>query len=238
MSNRHFPDIFIDELYNIDPNHNYFTPVWDSVFDTGLRPQKILDIGCGNGVFGAYAFHRVGSRLYGVDGSAYALSQAQKNFYHELKHVDDFSTDRVDYEDGTFDFCLCKDLLEHLIHPAMVMAEAFRLISCRGHFLLHVPYHFPLYGRLKFLIHNNIDTFGYFPYSRLWEYPHIRFFTRESLLQLALQSGFSLKVDLSYHFPALPGMGIIPFGNRIGMELARHSPSQFAQGFTFLLQKQ
>lgn len=237
MSNRHFDDAFIDDLGAVNPASNYFTPVWDTVFEAGIKPRNILDIGCGNGAFAVYAGQRAGAKLFGVDGSEYALSRAAARGYERLKHIDDFSLDRIDWDDNSFDFCLSKDLLEHLIRPAMVIQEAYRVLCKGGHFLVHVPNHFPLYGRLKFLLTNDIDTFSYFPGAKRWEFPHIRFFTRESLLDLAEKSGFKIQMDLSYHFPALPGMAKVPFGLEIGRRLAQKLPSQFSEAFTLLLKK-
>ena len=119
MSNRHFDDAFIDDLGAVNPASNYFTPVWDTVFEAGIKPRNILNIGFGNGAFAVYAGQRAGAKLFGVDGSEYALSRAAARGYESLKHIDDFSLDRIDWDDNSFDFCLSKDLLEHLIRPAM-----------------------------------------------------------------------------------------------------------------------
>jgi SAM-dependent methyltransferase len=237
MNIKHFEDSFIDELRRVDPNNNYFTPIWDSVIRNGIYPKKVLDIGCGNGVFCWYAKNKLGFDLYGVDGSPYALSLATNGMFNQLKHINDLSINKIPYEDNSFDFCLSKDLLEHLVRPAMVMQEAYRMICKGGYFLVHVPNHFPLYGRLKFLFKNDIDTFGYFPGTVRWEFPHIRFFTKESLLDLAQKSGFEIHMDLSYHFPAFPGMARVPFGLKIGRRLAHKFPTQFSEAFTLLLKK-
>ncbi len=237
MSNHHFNDTLIDDLGSVNPLSNYFSPVWDAVFELGVKPRNILDIGCGNGAFSVYAGKCTGARLFGVDGSKYALSKAAIHGYECLKHIDDFSFDRIDWDDNSFDFCLTKDLLEHLVRPKMVMQEAHRLLTKGGYLLVHVPNHFPLYGRLKFLFTSDIDTFGYFPSTPKWEFPHIRFFTRESLLDLATKTGFEIQLDLSYHFPALPGMAKVPFGLRAGRRLAQKFPSQFSEAITLLLRK-
>ncbi len=91
------------------------------MFEAGIKPNNILDIGCGNGVFAVYAGQLTGAKLFGVDGSEYALSQAAARGYKCLKHIDDFSFDRIDWDNNSFDFCLSKDLLEHLVRPTMVM---------------------------------------------------------------------------------------------------------------------
>ena len=238
MSEPQFPDRYIDDLASIDPGDNYFIPVWNSVFDNGIRPTLLLDVGCGNGHFSAYAKRQTGCALYGVDGNRHALEAASAVGFTALEWADDFSRDALPFESSTFDFCLCKDLLEHLLSPCFVLQEINRVMQGNGHLLLHVPNHFPLFGRTKFLFTNNIDTFGYFPGSKSWNFPHIRFFTHQSLLELVALAGFQVLADLSFHFPAVPVLHRFGSGGMfIKRQLAKRCPSQFAEGFTLLLAK-
>mgnify|MGYP003967951177 FL=1 len=66
--------------------------------------------------------------------------------------------------------------------------------------MIHVPNHFPIKGRLKLLFNNDIDPLGFFPDSKRWNFPHIRFFTRESLIELMSIEGFKVEKELSHHF--------------------------------------
>ena len=237
MDEQHFPSKFIDDLASIDPHDNYFIPVWDSVFQQGIKPRLMLDVACGNGVFALYAKKVTGCRLHGVDGSEYALSIARQHGFERLERIGDFNRDHLPFDSGFFDFCLCKDLLEHLTDPGFVLSEIHRVLASDGHCLLHVPNHFPLYGRLKFLFSNDIDTFRYFPGAKRWNFPHIRFFTYESLIELETEKRFCLVADLSHHFSVLPLVGRIPMGRALKRVLAQWNPSQFSEGVTLLLAK-
>lgn len=53
---------------------------------------------------------------------------------------------------------------------------------------------------MKLLFSNNIDPLNFFPASKRWEFPHIRFFTRESLIELMSLNGFKVEVELSHNF--------------------------------------
>jgi len=105
-----------------------------------------------------------------------------------------------------------------------------------GKLLVHVPNHFPILGRIKFLLNNNIDPFGYCLGSNLWELPHIRFYTFQSLHEMLLFSGFGIVKDLSYHFPAIPFSLKFTFirKNIISKKLITKYPSQFCCGFSIL----
>ena len=237
MNCKHFSEKYIDEIAKVDLVSNYFSPVWLDVVSVTGNFECMLDIGCGTGQFAAEAKARTGCIIYGVDGSDYALRQAKKIGFESLKLISDFNVDCLPFETEKFDFCLCKDLLEHLLRPEFVLRESHRVLKTNGFLLVHVPNHFTLSGRIRFVFTNEIDTNRYFPGACRWDFPHIRFFTHESLLELLALEGFQVVMDLSHHFPAVPGgRNLVPFSN-LRKKMARLYPSQFAEGFTFLARK-
>lgn len=237
MKPKHFSDAYIDDIAKVGIGQNYFSPVWEEALAHAGKIRRLLDIGCGNGIFSAEAKARTACTLYGVDGSEYALQQAQAIGFEQLARIEDFNSDKLPFESAQFDFCLCKDLLEHLLHPEVVLKEAARVLQPQGHLLVHVPNHFTLQGRLRFLFNNDIDTYHYFPGAKRWNFPHIRFYTQQSLVELLELEGFHVVRDLSHHFAVVPGGRLLaPFaGMRRG--LAHRYPSQFAEGLTMLARK-
>ncbi len=202
LPKEHFSAKYIDDIAKISADFNYFSPVWREVLCKLGHFETMLDIGCGTGVFAAEAKRRTGCRLFGVDGSDYALQQAKDMGFESLSQITDFNSGVLPFAAGQFDFCLCKDLLEHLVRPEAVLKETHRILKPNGHLLVHVPNHFPLQGRIRFLFANDIDTYRYFPGAKRWNFPHIRFFTYESLVELLSLSGFAIVSNLSYLFPA------------------------------------
>ena len=69
---RFFTDADMDRIDDI----SFMTPIFDDVI-ARYDFQKVLDYGCGNGIFGIYFKERHGCYLAGVDGSAYGLEQAK-----------------------------------------------------------------------------------------------------------------------------------------------------------------
>jgi SAM-dependent methyltransferase len=230
----HFPSRYFDEISRIDPGTNYFSPVWDEAIGITGAFDSLLDIGCGNGIFSVYAKSKTGCRLVGVDGSDYALQQAVALGFETLTKIDDFNCSDLPFESGQFGFCLCKDLLEHLIHPEVILKEAHRVLRPGGFLLAHVPNHFTLLGRLKFLLSNEIDTHCYFPGAKRWEQPHIRFFRYEDLVALGESLGFVPVANLSHHFPAMPLLRYAPLSAGAKAHLIDRWPSQLAEGLTVL----
>jgi SAM-dependent methyltransferase len=236
-SNKHFPEKYIDDIAKVSVTSNYFSSVWQETLSITGSFENMLDIGCGTGAFAAEAKVMTGCRLRGVDGSDYALQQAKEIGFETLSLISDFNVDVLPFESEQFDFCLCKDLLEHLLRPDFVLREAHRVLKQGGFLLVHVPNHFTLYGRIKFLFDNDIDTYRYFPGAKRWDFPHIRFFTHESLVELLSLEGFQISRDLSHHFSAIPyGRYLIPFPG-VRRKLVNRFPSQFAEGFTLLVKK-
>jgi SAM-dependent methyltransferase len=219
----------------LDPENNYFVPVWNAVLERLPGWRAMLDVGCGNGVFAAYAKRRTGCTLRGVDGNPEVLQWARDlGHFDDLFAVRDFNTDPLPVPDGSADFALAKDLLEHLVRPDHVVAEVRRALVPGGHFLVHVPNHFPLHGRMKFLITNRLDTYDYFPGAKLWSFPHLRFFTLDSLRELMEAHGFAPIADLSWNFPVAPYLPLPAVARRA---LARRWPSHWAGGLTLLCEK-
>lgn len=230
-----FPDKYTDAIAG-DPLNNYFTPIWDEICPK-VPFQSLLDVGCGNGLFSVALKQKVGCMLTGVDGSAYALAQAQKAGFDETHLIQDFCSKPLPFPDEEFDMILCKDVLEHLLDPEYLVSQMVRVLKPGGHLLVHVPNHFSLYGRVRFLFTNNIDTWNYYPDSKRWNIPHVRFYTHQSVVELLGQYNCTPVRDFSYYFFSMPKQQYLPSKIRIAKWLTRRAPSQFAQGFTILATK-
>lgn len=214
-----FPDRYINAIDN-DPEDNYFTPVMLDILNAIPEPKTVCDVGCGNGVFSIALKRHTRCRLVGVDGSEHAVTKAYEIGFDEVHWVRDLCSDHLPIADGSMDLVVCKDVLEHLLEPQHLVAEISRVTKLGGHCLMHVPNHFPIIGRIRLLIYNKIDTFNYFPDSNRWDFPHIRFFDKESLIRVAAIHGLYPELDLSWHFFRPTKLGrVFPwlarmFGNR------------------------
>jgi len=230
----HFDNKYIDDI-DEKIGDNYFSPVLDHVLDQ-IQVNDICDIGCGNGIFTCDIKQKVDCTLIGVDSNKYALEMASRLGFDRLIHVDDFTKDQLPIDDASVDFVICKDVLEHLIDPVFLTNEISRILKPGGHFLVHVPNHFPIWGRLKFLLTNNIDTFSYFPGSNRYDFPHIRFFTLSSTVNLLKVSRFNVIENLSFFFAQLPIIHrLTPIWFR--RLLVKFSTDNFSEGIVILVQK-
>ncbi len=234
MDKEHFDNKFIDDI-DEKIGDNYFSPVLDYVFDQ-IKANDVCDIGCGNGVFTGDLKQRINCNLIGVDSNKYALDQAQKLDFDKLIQVNDFTKDKLPIDSASIDLVICKDVLEHLIDPLFLTNEISRILKTNGYFLVHVPNHFPIWGRLKFVLTNDIDTFNYFPSSSRYDFPHIRFFTLSSVKKLLSVSGFQVIENLSFFFVQPPLLHrIMPVWLR--KLAANTSTDNFSEGIIILAKK-
>lgn len=200
MDNEHFSNKHIDAISG-EVDDNYFIPIYDEILKTINKPKEICDVGCGNGLFSIYLKQNYkDANLTGIDGSEYALELAKKRGLNNTYKINDFCKDLLPVDSEQYDFIVCKDVLEHLIKPEFLIKEITRITKQGGYALIHVPNHFPIKGRLKLLFNNDIDPLKFFPESKRWDFPHIRFFTRESLIELMSIEGFKVEKELSHNF--------------------------------------
>jgi SAM-dependent methyltransferase len=85
------------------------------------------------------------------------------------------------FPDRSFDLIVCKDILEHLLEPLLVLREAMRLLRDDGTIIISVPNHFYWPMRLRLLFGKGIIWRGvvtdHGAANHEWDYMHIRFFT-------------------------------------------------------------
>lgn len=237
-SESHFPDRFFDEIDEAAEEENYFTPVLRALSGVvDLSEARVLDVGCGTGVFMKQLLDLGCRDLRDVDGHSDFASRAIERGYRDVQFIGDLNVDRLPYADGEFSLVVSKDVFEHLLNPLHALGEVRRILRPGGHFLFHVPNHFPLTGRLRFLFTNDIDTFSFFGGESRWTFPHVRFYEHGEALRMMRSQGFSPVADFSRFFPDLPIVTRFSWGRSLGRWLAAREPSQMARATTLLVRR-
>jgi SAM-dependent methyltransferase len=76
-------------------------------------------------------------------------------------------------EDGSFDYIVCTEVLEHVLYPFDAVDEIFRLLKRGGYVFLTVPFNFRIHGPLpdcwRFTIHGLKVLFARFSILELGE---------------------------------------------------------------------
>lgn len=155
---------------------------WMSENLSQLNPEdRILEIGCGDASF-TKDLARFSKKVTAIDISSQQLALNREKYpetefiAHDLAEPLPFSSDR-------FRAIWCSEVLEHLFDPAFALREMQRVLEPGGFVLVTVPYH----GFFK-----NI-CIALFKWDHHFnpEYPHIRFFTRNTLQTLCEKAGFA-----------------------------------------------
>ena len=142
--------------------------------------KRVLDIGCGAGVFGAALKQNgIASFVLGLELDPQAALVAKNN----LDQVYALNLDGLDGLPaawGKFDLIVCLDVLEHVRDPWKLLKALGDLLQPNGHILLSIP------NVRNFRIVLPLVFLGKWTYadSGLLDRTHLRFFTRDSVVEL------------------------------------------------------
>ena len=104
---------------------------------------KVLDIGCGDGVFINLIKKHLKKRnltCYGIDSSEIAIKTAkEKNIQANFKIANVYN---VPFEDGFFDIILSSDVIEHLLNQKRFLSEISRVGTEKSTIIIGTPIRF------------------------------------------------------------------------------------------------
>jgi 2-polyprenyl-3-methyl-5-hydroxy-6-metoxy-1,4-benzoquinol methylase len=144
--------------------------------------DRVLDLGCGEGVF-AGELAGAGADVLGVDVASEPLRRAALGYPQlELQLID--GDGAWELEDSAFDVVWAGEVIEHVADTAAWLSEVRRVLRSGGTLLLSTP----ACGRLAMLrAALSSDTFAerFDPLS-----DHLRFYSRRTLTDLLREFGF------------------------------------------------
>jgi glycosyltransferase involved in cell wall biosynthesis len=178
-------------------SHDYFLQ------DTGTN-QEVLEVGCGEGFFGAKLAER-GNRLTGVDLLPAPQHRAAYQDYFSADLSRGFGPALEKLRGRRFDKILLMDVLEHLERPERLLAECLELAHPQTRLLVSVPNVANLTVRLALLL-------GRFTYADrgILDRTHLRFFTRKSARALLVATGYSIERERVTVMPVELVLGLSP----------------------------
>jgi 2-polyprenyl-3-methyl-5-hydroxy-6-metoxy-1,4-benzoquinol methylase len=146
---------------------------------------QVLDVGCGRGLLGS-ALLAAGkaTSVFGVDISPAAIADAKGHL--EAAHVIDLDQQEVPFAKGSFDTLIYADVLEHLKFAWKVVKSQRGLLKPAGRAFCSVPN----VGHAKVLLSLLRQRWDY-ESEGVFDYTHLRFFTRQSLVAMFRAAGYS-----------------------------------------------
>ncbi len=108
-----------------------------------IKPA-ILDAGCGFGQYDRFMLRKLSpAHILAVDVKDDYLEDCRRYFRSNIrKGVIAFEKkDLLEFDEGSFDFILCVDVLEHIVEDVRVMRNMKKCLKPGGYFLMHSPSH-------------------------------------------------------------------------------------------------
>ena len=191
---------------------------------------RLLDVGCGSGALLSQLAGRAGYRA-GIELSTTAAVAAAR-VADEVLNV--AVTAPLPFPPASFDVVVCADVLEHLADPAAALSSAVGLCRPGGAVVISVPNVAYWQARVRLLR----GVWRYEP-TGLFDSGHLRFLTRETLLELVNGCGLDVETigaaqvpDLAVHLLARVPRPLRKVVNRTwgaaSNRLARRWPTVFA----------
>ena len=164
--------------------------------------QSFLDIGCGDGSLTVFLKQLI--RAKEVKAIEIAEEGANKAEEKGIEcYVLDLESQPLPFQNETFDFVFCGEVIEHLFDPDLLLEEIYRVLKPHGKCIITTPNLGAWYNRISLLL-------GYQPYSVPASFKnyaagkifgkssgagreHIRFFTLRALKVLLEAHKFRIK---------------------------------------------
>lgn len=178
------------------------------------RETRILDVGCGDGVFLEYLESAGYRDLFGVDFSATAVERTRELGY-EAEQADLEQGD-LPFETNQFEVATMLDVLEHLYHPVEALKEICRVSE---RLVLCTPNFNSLAARIQVLR-------GETPEQNQLKKGHVYWINRNELHDVLAKSGFDVMEEDYYIYKQDSEFG------RLTRAVGTMWPELFATAFT------
>lgn len=162
-----------------------------------IEKGTVLDIGCGDGMLLEYLKDK-GFDCFGIDISSEAIRIAKSRGV-DCEQAD--ITDKLRFEDSSFDNVILTDVLEHLFQPLEVLKESHRV--SKENIFISVPNFSSLPARIQVLL-------GRVPENNTPRDGHVYWMNYKVIKDLIIKSGFKIdEVVVNTFWEKTPVVGFI-----------------------------
>src|ERR1700687_5099956 len=154
-----------------------------------VPPQAVVaDLGCGNGSLLA-EFRQNVWELHGLEMSRSGIEHAAKAYPGIQFDYADLTADLSLHPlAGRCDVVISTEVVEHVFLPRTYARNCCTFLKPGGILILSTPYH-GYWKNLALALAGKMD----FHYTALWDYGHIKFWSRPTITALLTEAGFEVK---------------------------------------------
>jgi len=173
----------------------YFKNLIEQLQNYFPEKGKILDIGCGVGIF-MDIMKEMGWDVYGQDISSFAIEFCKNKGYSVCKNLSEINAD------GTFDVITMFDVIAHIPNPLHYLEKTHKLLKKNGILIIKTPYHsnflfktakfLTFTGRSRSLLHIPAQIYHFNSFSLKKTIERENFTLKEFLFQNDFFSYFSV----------------------------------------------
>ncbi len=102
-----------------------------------LTPERVLDVGCGDGSIALSIEKLTGAHVLGVDVSAQSVAAATARGVEAL--VCEVGADPLPIADASIDLVYMSEVIEHLVDPDAALEDISRVLAPGGYLMLTTP---------------------------------------------------------------------------------------------------
>jgi len=151
-----------------DERKQYFKNLIEKLKSYIPKKGKILDIGCGAGIF-LDIMKEMGWNVYSQDISSFAVKYCKNKGYTVYKNLSEISTE------GTFNLITMFDVIAHIPDPLHYLEKVYKLLKEDGVLVIKTPYYsnflfktakfLAFTGRSRSLLHIPAQIYHFNPFS-------------------------------------------------------------------------
>jgi 2-polyprenyl-3-methyl-5-hydroxy-6-metoxy-1,4-benzoquinol methylase len=176
---------------------------WLELLEAQKGSGKLLDIGCGIGIFLKMAQDR-GWDAYGVDISDDAVEFARSRLH---VNANAGTLDEIRFADGFFDVVTLLDAFEHLPDPIMDLKAIARILKTGGIILLNTPNERALLRRMAHVLYGVSLGKWTYPIRKLFHEYHLYYYSAQTLEATLRKAGFSIVYQEAKPIPVVKARG-------------------------------
>jgi 2-polyprenyl-3-methyl-5-hydroxy-6-metoxy-1,4-benzoquinol methylase len=148
--------------------------------------KTVLDVGCGNGSFGALLKKEHQCTVWGIEPDKNSALEAEKVLDRSVNTI--FSSSIPELAGKKFDVIFFNDVLEHLADPSEALSICKNLLKTGGHIIASIP-NIRWYPVILSLL--RYKDFKYLE-AGVMDKTHLRFFTKKSMVRLFEESDYKV----------------------------------------------